>query len=30
MYERLLGAEVERTAWLAGSDNNCTYEINPR
>ena len=30
MYERLLGAEVERTAWMAGSDNNCTYEINPR
>jgi len=30
MYDRLLGAEVERTAWLAGSDNNCTYEINPR
>jgi predicted ArsR family transcriptional regulator len=30
MYERLLGAEVERTAWMAGSDTNCTYEINPR
>jgi predicted ArsR family transcriptional regulator len=30
MYERLLGAEVKRTAWMAGSDNNCTYEINPR
>jgi len=30
MYERLLGAEVERTAWMAGTDNNCTYEINPR
>jgi len=30
MYQRLLGAEVERTAWMAGTDNNCTYEINPR
>ena len=30
MYERLLGAEAERTAWMAGSDTNCTYEINPR
>jgi len=30
MYERLLGAEVERTAWMAASDTNCTYEINPR
>jgi predicted ArsR family transcriptional regulator len=30
MYERLLGADVRRTAWLAGDDTNCTYEINPR
>lgn len=38
MYERLLGADVRRTAWMAGQaagpgaehDTNCTYEINPR
>src|SRR5213082_3016591 len=30
MYERLLGADVERTAWMAGADANCTYEIKPR
>jgi predicted ArsR family transcriptional regulator len=34
MYERLLGADVRRTAWMAGegaaADTNCTYEINPR
>jgi len=27
MYERLLGTSVERTAWMAGDDSNCTYEI---
>ena len=34
MYERLLGAGVERTAWMAGQDSqhdtNCTYELKPR
>ncbi|HEX6349076.1 MAG TPA: MarR family transcriptional regulator [Candidatus Dormibacteraeota bacterium] len=34
MYERLLGAAVERTAWMAGQnsqhDTSCTYEIKPR
>ena len=27
MYERLLGAEVERTTWLANADAACTYVI---
>ena len=34
MYERLLGADVERTAWMVGQNTeqatNCTYEIKPR
>jgi DeoR family suf operon transcriptional repressor len=25
MYERLLGAEVERTTWMAESSDDCTY-----
>jgi predicted ArsR family transcriptional regulator len=27
MYERLLGAEVERTTWLANADAACTYVV---
>ncbi len=27
MYERLLGTTVVRTAWMAGDDPNCTYEL---
>ena len=27
MYERLLGAEVERTTWLAQADAACTYVV---
>jgi predicted ArsR family transcriptional regulator len=30
MYERLLGAEVERTTWLANADANCTYVIKAK
>jgi predicted ArsR family transcriptional regulator len=27
MYERLLGARVERSTWLGGGDTSCTYDI---
>lgn len=27
MYERLLGAEVERSTWLGADDSSCTYQI---
>ena len=27
MYERLLGAEVARTTWMAQDSNDCTYEM---
>jgi len=27
MYERLLGAEVSRTTWMAEAANDCTYEM---
>jgi predicted ArsR family transcriptional regulator len=30
MYERLLGAEVERTTWLANADANCTYVVKAK
>lgn len=30
MYERLLGAEVERTTWLANADAACTYVIKAK
>jgi predicted ArsR family transcriptional regulator len=30
MYERLLGAEVERTTWLANADAACTYVIRTK
>jgi DeoR family suf operon transcriptional repressor len=30
MYGRLLGAEVERTTWLANSDPACTYVIKSK
>ena len=30
MYERLLGAEVERTTWLANADAACTYVIKTK
>lgn len=30
MYERLLGASVERSTWIAAQDSNCTYQINPK
>jgi DeoR family transcriptional regulator, suf operon transcriptional repressor len=30
MYERLLGAEVERTTWQANSDPACTYVIKTK
>jgi DeoR family transcriptional regulator, suf operon transcriptional repressor len=30
MYERLLGAEVERTTWLANADPACTYVIKSK
>ena len=27
MYERLLGASVERSTWLGADDSSCTYQI---
>jgi predicted ArsR family transcriptional regulator len=30
MYGRLLGAEVERTTWLANSDPACTYVVKSK
>ena len=27
MYERLLGADVARTTWMAQNSNDCTYEM---
>ena len=29
MYERLLGAEVARTTWMAEAADDCTYEMRP-
>jgi predicted ArsR family transcriptional regulator len=30
MYERLLGAKVARTTWMAQDQNDCTYEMNEK
>jgi predicted ArsR family transcriptional regulator len=30
MYERLLGAEVARTTWMAQNSNDCTYEMKEK
>jgi predicted ArsR family transcriptional regulator len=30
MYERLLGAEVARSTWVAQNGNDCTYELKER
>jgi len=30
MYERLLGAEVARSTWMAQNGNDCTYELKER
>jgi len=30
MYGRLLGAEVERTTWMAASDSTCTYVVKSK
>jgi predicted ArsR family transcriptional regulator len=30
MYQRLLGAEIKRSTWMADADPDCTYEVKER